>query len=408
MREPVDRLIGRVGTLTGNIGGPLATLAAVAFCAQLGIAVMLPLLPLYATELGAPPVALGLLTSGFAVVFGLTQLAAGFAVDRYGSRWFIAGGLGMYAACNAMIAAAGNAVSLVVLRAASGIGGGLAVVAERVYLAEMTPPQRRAFGNGVLSAAAAAGLVAGPAAGGVIAGVAGLRSVFVVVALTSALAMIAACFLPPGRFAPPAATDTGAGAARPKLPVGPLVVLACANAAMFAGYGGFITTYAPLATSRLGWSTVEVGVVFTFFGLGSVVLGPALSHLADRVGRRPVAIAAAAPVALFGLALVSGWPRAAVFAVAVVAGGGFTAFTAAWYAMLADAAPGDLRGRVFGVVSGLSSGGVVVGAMLASVLWEGVGLPAGMISAIAAVVLSGLVLSGYRRTVPPVAGPRPG
>ena len=60
-----------------------------------------------------------------------------------------------------------------------------------------------------------------------------------------------------------------------------IIALLLANLAMLAGYGGFITTYAPLATERLGWTTVDVGLAFSCFGAGSILLGPPLSHAPD-------------------------------------------------------------------------------------------------------------------------------
>jgi DHA1 family multidrug resistance protein-like MFS transporter len=64
---------GLVGSLSARAAGlgrgldrSLALLAAIAFITQIGVAVMLPLLPLYATQLGATPRVLGLLTSSFA------------------------------------------------------------------------------------------------------------------------------------------------------------------------------------------------------------------------------------------------------------------------------------------------------------------------------------------------------
>ena len=47
---------------------------------------MLPLLPLYATELGAPPCVLGLLTSSFAVTNAIGQLGLGLPGRRVGAR----------------------------------------------------------------------------------------------------------------------------------------------------------------------------------------------------------------------------------------------------------------------------------------------------------------------------------
>ena len=59
----VSRAIGALRELDRA----LFLLAAIALIAQIGISIMLPLLPLYAVQLGASPAVLGLLTSAFAV-----------------------------------------------------------------------------------------------------------------------------------------------------------------------------------------------------------------------------------------------------------------------------------------------------------------------------------------------------
>lgn len=372
----------------------LALLAFIAFIAQVGIAVMLPLLPLFATELGASPFVLGLLTSVFAVTNGIGQLGVGVLSDRFGSRRFIAGGLALYSTMNALIATAASAVWLVAWRALSGFGGGALIVSERIYLTEVTAPERRAFANGVLSAAASAGMVAGPAFGGFIAALGGLRAPFVVVAITSGIAFVASLALPRTRGARQPAEDAAEAEARDEaddeeLPQrAGIVSLLFANLAMLAGYGAFITTYAPLATERLGWTTVEVGIAFSFFGAGSILLGPALAHLADRTSRRAVAIAGTVPVAAFGMALVVGLPIWAVFGVALLAGGGLTAFNASWYALLADVSGTRTRGRIFGIVSAVSNAGIVIGATTAAQLWERVDIGVAMASGSAAILLA--------------------
>ena len=376
----------RAGLLAVNPA--LGLLAFIAFIAQIGIAVMLPLLPLFATELGATPFVLGLLTSAFAVTNGLGQLGVGLLSDRYGSRRFLTGGLALYASMNALIATAASAVWLLAWRTMAGFGGGALIVAERIYLVEITPADRRAFANGILSAAASAGMVMGPAFGGLIAAVGGLRAPFVVVAATSGIALVASLALPVGRRRSadaPVADEPVVD--QPPHRAG-IVALLFANLAMLAGYGAFITTYAPLATERLGWTTVDVGLAFSFFGAGSIVLGPPLSHLADRTSRRAVAMGGILPTAAFGLALVAGLPIWAVFAVALLAGGGLTAFNASWYALLADVSGTRTRGRSFGIVSAVSNAGIVIGATAAAQLWERVDIVAGMASGVVATLLA--------------------
>jgi len=366
----------------------LALLAFIAFIAQIGIAVMLPLLPLFATELGATPVVLGLLTSAFAVTNGIGQFGAGFLSDRWASRRFLSGGLALYASMNALIATAASGGWLLLWRTLAGFGGGALIVTERLYLTEITPRARLAFANGILSAASSAGMVLGPAFGGLIAAIGGLRAPFIVVALTSGIALVASLALPRGRRASPSTTE----AEEPVVDEPPdragIVALLLTNLAMLAGYGGFITTYAPLATERLGWTTVDVGLAFSCFGAGSIVMGPPLAHLADRTSRRVVAIGGIVPVIAFGLALVVALPIWAVFGVAVLAGAGLTAFNACWYALLADASGTRARGRVFGVVSAVSNAGIVIGATTSAQLWERFDLVAGMGSAVVATALA--------------------
>jgi DHA1 family multidrug resistance protein-like MFS transporter len=371
-----------------DVDPALALLAFIAFIAQVGIAVMLPLLPLFATQLGATPFVLGLLTSAFAVTNGIGQLGAGLLSDRYATRRFLSVGLAQYAAMNALIATAASAGWLLLWRTLAGFGGGALIVTERIYLTEITPRRRLALANGILSAAASAGMVAGPAFGGFIAAVGGLRAPFVVVALTSGIALVASLALPRGRRASGTSEEVDAPVVDEPPRRGGIVALLLANLAMLAGYGGFITTYAPLATERLAWTTVEVGIAFSFFGAGSILLGPPLSHLADRTSRRAVAMAGIFPVAAFGMALVIGMPIWAVYAVAVLAGAGLTAFNASWYALLADVSGTRARGRIFGIVSAVSNAGIVIGATTAAQLWERIDVAAGMGSAVAAILLA--------------------
>ncbi len=130
---------------------------------------------------------------------------------------------------------------------------------------------------------------------------------------------------------------------------------------LLVAYGGWITSYAPFATRELGWTTLDVGIIFSVFGIGDVTLGPWVSHLADRTGRRRVAVLAAIPISLFGVVLVLGLPRAVLYAVSFVTGASLTAFNASWFAMLTAAVPARRRGRVFGFVSAIGSIGTVAG-----------------------------------------------
>ena len=369
----------------------LLLLAAMVFIVQVGVAVMLPLLPLHARSLGAAPFELGLLTSSFAITNAIGQLLAGFLAERFEMRRLLAGGIGSYAVANFMIAAASTAGILIAFRSFAGLGGGVMLIGERLYLTQLVEPARLAFANGVLSAAGSAGSVAGPAFGGLLATV-DLRLPFILVGVTSTLATLGALFLPrPRKVLSPepvveAATEAvGVVASPAAVSVSPttartgsslfrhLAILMLVQLALNAAFGAFITTYGPFAQERLGWSTAEIGFVFALFGIGSILLGPWLGRQADLRGRRDIAIIGTVPVFAFCVVYTLELPWPVLYGVSILAGAGVTAVAASWFAMLADATDGGRRGRRFGLIAALSNLGIVIGASFASVIWQATG-----------------------------------
>ena len=388
----------RLTRTLGSIGPALWLLAGIGFISQVGISVMLPLLPLYATELGAPPFVLGLLTAGFAITNAIGQLGAGFLAERWGSRRMLTGGLALYASMNALIATAVSAPWLLAWRTAAGFGGGAMIVSERIYLAEVAEPARRAFANGIVSAGQSAGSVAGPLVGGVAATLGGLRAPFILVAATSVMALIGTLFLPASKHAD---HHVGQDADREPIDLRPLAALLVASAALLASYGAFITTYGPMATERMGWTIAEVGIAFSFFGAGSILLGPWLAHVADRVGRRLVATISPLVIAVFGLSLVLALPQPVIYGIGVLAGGALTAFNSAWYALLAESSGDRRMGRIFGVVNAFSTIGIVVGSVVAAELWTRVDITAGMLVATVMPLVTVIAMLAFRpRAVP--------
>jgi DHA1 family tetracycline resistance protein-like MFS transporter len=366
----------RLRAWTRGLSPAIALLGAMAFITQVGVSIMLPLLPLYATHLGATPTVLGLLTSSFAILIAVGQLAGGYLVERIAPRRLVTFGIATYTIANILIATAGAALQLIAYRSIAGLGAGVNQVSERLYVAQAIDRTRLAFANGVLSAAGSAGSVLGPAIGGILVGFADLRLPFLAVAVTSTLAAVGSLFLPRPPAERPAAsrTEITPGTARPAhSPTRILVVLFLIQTSFQAGFGAFITTYAVFTQERLGWATAEIGLVFSAFGLGSILLGPVLANLADRRGRRDVAILGAGLIFLFPIVFVAAAPRPVLYLISVLSGAGVTALEASYFALLADATDGGRRGRAYGWISALSSLGIVVGATGASQLWASTG-----------------------------------
>jgi len=401
---PARRLASRARSLDR----PIALLGGMAFITQLGVSVMLPLLPLYAQSMGATPFVLSLLVGGFAIALAVGQLASGFLAERFAARRLVVTGIGLYAGANVAIAGAASAFQLIVFRAVAGFGSGINQVAERLYVTQVADRARLAFANGILSAAGSAGSVLGPTIGGVLAAIGDLRAPFIVVGITSLSAAIAGWFLPAPAAREEVIVDPAAGA-EPRAPsavMRTLVVLFLVQLAFQATFGAFITTYAPFASERLHWSTAEIGLVFSLFGLGSVLLGPWLARQADRRGRRLFGIIGCVLLFPFAIVYVAEAPRLILYPVTVLGGAGVTTIEASWFALLSDATDGGRRGRAFGTIVALSSLGIVIGSTVAAQLWERSGdVGLGMLVASATVAISGVVLLAHPadRVVPAAA-----
>lgn len=383
-------------------------LAAVTLVVSLSTFIVAPLLSLFAVSLNATPFQLSLLVSGFAVASAFAQIATGELVDRHGARSFLRGGIAVFGSANLLIASAADALALVAYRLLGGLGLGANFVATRVYVAQTADPARLAFVNGAIGSAQSVGMVLGPAVGGFVSAAFDLRAPFLLVGAAGVIALLISLWLPPvPRLA------AGAAPNRPQGGIAPLnraafVVLA-AQFCLFAWLGVFVTTYSPFVTQRLGWSLVQVGTLYSVFGLGSVLLGAWFSHLADRLGRLRVAQLCCLPLLLWIIGVVLGAPGVLLYPITLIAGGAYTAFLAALAAILTVAAPQARVGRTFGIVLGAGQFGTATGATLASAVWQQVDLQAALASACGLVVLAALVLLALPRglDLPAPSAPTP-
>jgi len=400
----------RLGAIAAEIDRSIAILALLSFISQVGVSIMLPLLPLYAVAVGATPAEVGLMVSVFSVTSTVGQLGSGFLSSRISARRQMPLGQAVYATGNFLIATTTAALPLITFRALSGLGGGLTIIAERLYIARVTVQSRLAFTNGVVSAAASSGSVLGPLLGAVLA-LHDLRVPFFVVGCTATVAGVAAfLFLPAQRHLPagepsaaatvmPEAVELVPGVEAPATPAveaspsrwehaSPLVRLAIWSVAFNAAYGSWITTFGPYSKDVLGQPQVFVQLFFAPFGLGAIVFGPILARLADRTGRRRMVAIGTVMLLSNIVALIVGAPMIVLYASAAIAGGGLAAAQSAWFALLAVATDSGRRGRSFGLVSALSNLGVIAGASVASSAWSAIGLREGMVSAAVFLVLA--------------------
>jgi len=128
----------------------------------MGFGIVLPLLPFYANQFSASPVAIGLLFS----VYSLAQLIFspiwGGLSDRFGRRPIMLMSTAGASIAYLIFAFAPSFVWLFFSRLFAGIMGGNIATAQ-AYVTDITPPHERAHGMGILGAAFGIGFTVGPA-----------------------------------------------------------------------------------------------------------------------------------------------------------------------------------------------------------------------------------------------------
>ena len=156
----------------------LVTVVISVFIALLGVGIIIPVLPVLATKLGASGFALGLITAAFSLSRGLCQPVIGNLSDRWGRKWFLAAGLFIYGLVGLLVPLADNVSHLVTIRLFQGFGAAMIVPVAMAYASCYAPPGQEGRYMSVVNIAIFCGIGCGPVLGGYFADNWGMASVF--------------------------------------------------------------------------------------------------------------------------------------------------------------------------------------------------------------------------------------
>src|SRR5690606_4521001 len=145
----------------------LAILFLTVFLDLLGFGLVIPILPTYATELGASAFEVGLIAAVYALMNFIFSPFWGSLSDRVGRRPVIAWTVFITAAAFLLLAHAVTIPLLFAARMLAGIGSAN-IAASQAYITDVTPIDRRAKAVGMIGAALGTGFIFGPPVGGFI------------------------------------------------------------------------------------------------------------------------------------------------------------------------------------------------------------------------------------------------
>lgn len=267
----------------------------------LGFGIVVPVVPTLVMQLSDQPASQasiwqGALLAAFSLMQFLCAPLLGALSDRFGRRPVLLASLSGMCLNYLMLAWAPTLGWLFLGRLIAGATAA-SYSAATAYIADVTPPAKRAQRFGLIGAMFGLGFVAGPVLGGLLGGY-GLRLPFLVAAGLAGVNMLYALFVLPESLAPALRRPLEWHRANP---VGSLRVvatnpayarLALAWCCTWFALGALQSSFVLENDMRLGWGPQENGLALAAVGAGSaIVQGLLVRRVVSRLGERRTALA---------------------------------------------------------------------------------------------------------------------
>ena len=371
---------------------PLVIIFVTVFIDLLGFGIIIPLLPFYAESFGASAFKIGLLGTSFSLMQFLFSPIWGRWSDRIGRKPIIL--VGLMGSCVSYLGLA-LSTSLTLLFVSRIIGGiaGANIPTAQAYIADVTTPENRAKGMGMVGAAFGLGFIFGPAIGGVLSRFGPQTPMYFASALCFANFVAAWFLLPESRSVSDATKGLGRMEAFRHAATKPaLLILLALYFIVTLAFSGFEATFALFSEARFGFTTSTIGFLFAFIGVVlALVQGVLVGKVVKIIPERkliPLALIAVS-VGIGLLPFVWNVPTLLVAIFVLAIGMGFN--NPALSSMVSRLADPNDQGGILGLASSLSSLGRVVGPAWGGYLYDAYGMTTPYMSAAALMLIAFVV-----------------
>ncbi|MBI5523492.1 MAG: MFS transporter [Desulfarculus sp.] len=359
-----------------------------------------PVLPLFATHLGADPAGVGLVAAVSAFSGVAISLPAGLLSDRLGRRRMLLFSALVFASAPFLYLAVTQIWQLMLVRLYHGLATAIFIPVAMALVADLHEGARGEK-IGWFSTATLLGRFVAPISGGAILAAlatdpgAGFNAVYLVCGLAGVLTLLLAWRLPRAGQRHAAAQswpDTWA-AFRLVMANRVIVITSLAEAAVLFAYGTF-EVFLPLYAIGLGLGPGEVGVFLSAQVITLALSKPLLGRFSDRHGRPPQVFAGL----LLGAACLGLYPWLQSFwgllAMSVMFGLSLSVVTSASAAFIADQCHGKGRGSAMGLLGSIMDLGHTSGPLLGGIAAVWLGLSTAFWLAALVMALMALVFAG--------------
>ena len=388
---------------------PLVIIFITIFLDLVGFGMVIPVLPFYAEHFGASALHIGMLAASFSLMQFIFAPIWGRLSDRVGRRPIILMSLVGSTGSLLLFGLASSLAFLFVARILAGIFMAN-ISAAQAYIADVTPPEQRAKGMGLMGAAFGLGFIFGPAIGGVLSNTAVLENInqlyatlsgtpvmqvieadkyripFFFAAFLSLLNTLSAwMYLPESRTreelekarTSPAGSQSRFArikAALSKPGVGGLILLFFVITVAFANLEA---TFALMTERNLHFDATENGYLFVFIGLiAAVVQGTLIGPLTRKFGESRLLVTGLAMQGsgFFFLPYMMSLPDLLPFLAIVSVGNALS--SPCLHSLISKNTDRDEQGGVLGITQSMGSLARVVGPVWGGWFFDLFGVPA--------------------------------
>ncbi len=363
---------------------PLVIIFITIFIDLVGFGIVIPVLPLYAQRFNASETTVGALLAIYSAMQFIFAPILGKLSDRVGRRpvlmlslmgssigFLVMGFAERLPGGFALAGLSAPLVWLFVARIIDGVSGGNISTAQ-AYIADVTPPEQRARGMGLIGAAFGLGFIFGPAIGGLMSHISPAAPFFFAAALAAANATALYFFLPESLSAEHRGHPRQRATIRQIFEESGRWHLRNVMATYFfatVAFAMLTATYALFASHHFGFDATHTGYMFTYLGiLGAIIQGGLIGRLVKAFGEKTLAVAGTTVFAasLFALPLSNSLAMLLLTSTGIAIGNSLV--TPTLNGLASKSVHPAWQGRVLGVMASVASLARIIGPVLGGVL----------------------------------------
>ncbi|MEA1901548.1 MAG: MFS transporter [Thermodesulfobacteriota bacterium] len=342
------------------------------FVSVTGVGIVVPLLPVYAYELGASGLYIGLVFGAFSLSRTFFLPYFGRLSDKKGRKPLIVAGLLAYALISIGFILSKNVETLIIMRFIQGISSAMLIPVIQAYVGDITPEGSEGLSMGMFNMSMFFGLSLGPLAGGMINEHFSLNTSFLCMGILAFLGFSLCLFLLPPTKSERAVSRKKEVVSWKKLlrdkDLAGLFLFRFAYAACVGVVWGFLPV---LADSEFHLSSSYIGILVMLGVFIAGVMQTPMGYMADRFNKR-IMILIGGFIIAFAILLFNwadGFGDLFIANVLIGIGGGI-AMPALMALAVLKGNTTKAMGSVMGIITMAHSSGMLTGSLVAGLMMD--------------------------------------